>query len=233
MAIRPIPRPTDLPALDAVVWDYDGTLVASRSADEAAVAELLRRDPAAAAGAEVFWAHEGEPILTRIELAWPGAADRILPLFEKQRPAQLFLGIRPILDSLHRGGVPMAVVSSRRREPLEEGLRGAGLRGYFGVVIGLDDVSRPKPDPEGLRRALGHLGARPDHAVFIGDSPLDIEAGRRAGVAAWRATWGAPHPVEVSDEIVLGHPQDAAARLESIRTRSGPVSPLPARPRPT
>jgi HAD superfamily hydrolase (TIGR01509 family) len=231
MAIHPIPRPTDNPALDAVVWDYDGTLVASRAADEAAVAELLREEPAAAAGAEVFWAHEGEPILTRIDLAWPGAAERILPLFERQRPAQLFLGIRPILNTLRRQGMPMGVVSSRRRGPLEEGLQGAGLRGYFGVVIGLDDVASPKPDPEGLRRALDHLGARPQRAVFIGDSPLDIEAGRRAGVAAWRATWGAPHPVAASDDIVLGHPQEVAARLEAIRLRSAPVSPLPSRSR--
>ena len=59
-----------------MVFDFDGTLVASRFADEAAVAELIGSDPGAAAGAAVFWAHDGEPLLARIELAWPGRTDR-------------------------------------------------------------------------------------------------------------------------------------------------------------
>ena len=75
-------RTRTTPAFDAVIWDYDGTLVDSRGADEAAVAELLAGDPGAASGAELFWAAEGRPIIERLELAWPGRADEVLPLFE-------------------------------------------------------------------------------------------------------------------------------------------------------
>src|SRR5438105_9508575 len=77
----------------AVVWDYDGTLVDTRGADEAAVALLLEADPGAATGTEIFWALEGRPIIERIDLAWPGRADELLPLFDRPIPPRIFPGI--------------------------------------------------------------------------------------------------------------------------------------------
>jgi pyrophosphatase PpaX len=213
------PRPNSKPAVVAVVWDYDGTLVASRFADEAAVAELIHREPAAAAGAELFWSHEGEPLLTRIELAWPGRGAEILPLFEGQASPRRFPGITGVLEALRRRGLPMAVVSSRRRPALEEGLADTGLRSFFRAVVGLDDVREPKPNPEGLLTALGSLGVSPDQAVFVGDSHLDIEAGLRAGVIAWRATWGVQPVRESGAGILLRRPEEVIERLDRLEPR--------------
>jgi beta-phosphoglucomutase-like phosphatase (HAD superfamily) len=50
------------------------------------------------------------------------------------------------------------VVSSRRLAALHRGLAATGLGGHFPVVIGLDDVTTPKPSPEGLILALERLG---------------------------------------------------------------------------
>ena len=142
-----------------MVFDFDGTLVASRFADEAAVAELIGSDPAAAAGAAVFWAHDGEPLLTRIELAWPGRTDEILPLFERPDAPLRFPGIVALLGRLGRQGLSLGVVSSRRLAALDQGLRTTGLRHHFTVVVGLDDVAEPKPSPE-LRLLLASRAAR-------------------------------------------------------------------------
>lgn len=217
MAVVPTVRPTAQP-FEAIVWDYDGTLVASRAADEAAVEELLVHDPSAASGVEVFWAHEGEPILTRIELAWPGRGRDILPLFERQAPPHSVAGVRRVLEALHRRDLPLAVVSSRRRAPLLEGLEQTGLRRFFRAVVGLDDVQRPKPDPEGLLKALRALAVAPERSLFVGDSELDIEAGHRAGATAWRAVWTMapewePH---TNGTILLSRPAEVLERIDSI-----------------
>ena len=185
-------RTRTAPPFDAVIWDYDGTLVDTRGADEAAVAELLAGDPGAAAGAELFWAAEGRPIVERLELAWPGRAEEVLPLFDRRISPITFRGIPRVLTSLGRRRLRLAVVSSRRLEPLEWGLAACGLRTHFETVVGLDCVSRPKPDPEGLLLAASRLGVLPSRAVYIGDRDVDVDAGRHCGMTVWRAIWGMP-----------------------------------------
>jgi len=217
--------PTSLPSSarpPAVIWDYDGTLVATRFADEAAVAELVRRDPSAAAGAEVFWATEGQPIIQRLELAWPGRSAEVLPLFDQRVRPHLHRGVTRVLSALQQRGVPMAVVSSRRCEPLEWGLHACGLAPYFSAVVGLEDVHAPKPDPEGLLKAARGIGVTPSRAVYVGDSEVDVEAGRRAGMTAWRAAWAAPPaPGTPRAPFVLLHPGEVLERLDGLAAAAG------------
>lgn len=210
------------PGIAAVIWDYDGTLVESRFADEAAVAELIRRDPSAAAGAEVFWATEGQPIIERLELAWPGRVGEVLPLFDQRIRPHLHRGVVHVLGALRRRRLPMAVVSSRRREPLEWGLSACGLRPFFRVVVGLEDVAEPKPDPEGLLLAARRLGMAPSGCVYVGDSEVDVEAGRRAGMTAWRAAWAAPPAGEAPRApFLLLHPGEVLERLDGMAAAAG------------
>jgi pyrophosphatase PpaX len=211
--------PLPHPAIDAVIWDYDGTLVDTRFADEAAVAQLISQEPTATAGAEVFWATEGLPIIQRLEVAWPGRARELLPLFDRPIPPRRHRGVRHVLESLREREVPMAVVSSRRCVPLDWGLRASRLRPYFDVVIGLEDVSAPKPDPEGLLVAARHLGVVPSRAVYVGDSEVDVEAGHRAGMTAWRAAWASPPPRQSTrTPFLLRHPAEIFDRLDDLST---------------
>ena len=214
--------PLPQPAIDAVIWDYDGTLVDTRFADEAAVAELISKEPAAGAGAEVFWATEGLPIIQRLELAWPGRARELLPLFDQPIPPRRHRGVRSVLERLRDRGLPMAVVSSRRRGPLDWGLRASKLRPYFDVVIGLEDVSAPKPDPEGLLVAARHLGVVPSRAVYVGDSEIDVEAGHNAGMTAWRAAWASPPSRQSSHTpFLLRHPAEILDRVDDLGAATG------------
>ncbi|MGA8016853.1 MAG: HAD-IA family hydrolase [Candidatus Dormiibacterota bacterium] len=222
MAADPTPhllRPLDT-AVDAVIFDYDGTLVATRFADEAAVTELIAADPSAAASAPVFWDHDGEPLLVRIERAWPGRAAEVLPLFERQAGPRSCPGVQPMLRSLHRRGLLMAVVSSRRCAALDAGLAATGLRHYFQLVVGLEDVTEPKPSPEGLIQAMEGLKARPERTIYVGDNLLDIEAGRRAGVTVWRAAWCLP-PLSPDGVVELRTPTEVGRRLDRMRSSRG------------
>jgi pyrophosphatase PpaX len=209
-------------AFDAVIWDYDGTLVDSRGADEAAVAELVGRDPANAAGAELFWAAEGRPIIERLELAWPGRVHEVLPLFDRRISPTTFRGIPRVLTELGRRRLHLAVVSSRRLEPLEWGLQVCGLRPHFETVVGLDCVSEPKPYPEGLLLAARRMGVRTSRAIYIGDRDVDVDAGRHAGMTVWRATWALPEaPGATASARELASPADVLAHLDAHIAEAG------------
>jgi pyrophosphatase PpaX len=213
-------RPTS--AFDAVIWDYDGTLVDSRGADEAAVAELVASDPSCAAGAELFWAAEGRPISERLELAWPGRLDEVLPLFDRLVSPTVFRGIPQVLAELARLRLRMAVVSSRRLAPLTWGLDACRLRRHFQTVVGLECVVQPKPDPEGLLLAARRLRVRTMRAVYIGDRDVDVDAGRHAGMTVWRATWALPPVAGAATSLrELAQPGEVLTRLNGHVAEAG------------
>ncbi len=127
----------------------------------------------------------------------------------------MFPGVTTLLERLSRRRLAMAVVSSRRRAALEKGLVDTGLRRHFRLVVGLEDVERPKPSPEGLLLALRRLGVAPSGAVFIGDTELDVEAGQRAGVTTWRAVGAFSRRTRswASDGVVLLRSPDEVSDL--------------------
>lgn len=79
-------------------------------------------------------------------------------------------------------GQRTAIVSTKLRRRLEQTLTRRGLEGLFDVLIGVEDVHEPKPDPAGLLLALEHLRVAPDEAAYVGDHGVDAEAARRAGL---------------------------------------------------
>ena len=194
----PSPAPGRGPRLRAVIWDYDGTLVDTRSTDEESVRRLVAAEPTLASGVAAFWATEGMPIDERLEEAWPGRGVALLRAFELDDMPAVHAGIRDVLVGLRSRRLLLAVVSSRREAPLRRGLRATGLDAYTGaVVIGLESVSAAKPDPEGLLLAVSRLEVEPAEAAYVGDRLGDMEAARAAGMAGWMATWGHAEPMHV------------------------------------
>lgn len=208
-------------AFDAVVWDYDGTLVDTRTGDEAAVAALVAADPTLIPGVRVFWESEGRPITERLELAWPERAGAILELFDQHDIPKVHPGVRRALTALRRAGLSQAVVSSRRLEPLRRGLAQTRLASLFATVVGLESVAVCKPDPEGLHRALAVLGVAPSRAVFVGDRDVDMEAASRAAMTGWLATWGYPATLQPPAVAVLAHPDEVVLRVQGLEAAAG------------
>ena len=81
-------------------------------------------------------------------------------------------GVRDILWALKKQGVPLALASSTRTETVREELYQAGLLGCFDVVLGGDQVSRSKPDPEIFLTAAARLGAAPEDCFVRSCPPL-------------------------------------------------------------
>ncbi len=75
-----------------------------------------------------------------------------------------------------------------------------GLQGYFEERITADDVRNSKPDPEGILLALSRIKAEPRQSMYVGDSPADMIAGKRAGVQTGAAMWSPENRGDPSTE---------------------------------
>lgn len=98
-------------------------------------------------------------------------------------------GIPELLEQLGQAGVRMAVYSNKADEFSREIVEHF-FPGVFFLVRGkLPDVP-VKPDPTGVRQVLAAMEAEPDETLFVGDSSVDIQTGRNAGVHTCGVTWG-------------------------------------------
>lgn len=100
-----------------------------------------------------------------------------------------FPGILELLEWITRRGVPVGVVTNNRTEAVRVHADQAGLSSFLRCYVSEDEVTAPKPDPEGIRLAMNTLGCEPHETVYIGDAPTDAAAGRAANVVTILAGW--------------------------------------------
>ncbi len=86
-----------------------------------------------------------------------------------------------VIGQLKDKGICLGIVSTKFRYRIETILCRAGLLEPFDVIVGGEDVSRHKPDPEGLLMAMERLGSI-GSILYVGDSLSDAEAAKRAGL---------------------------------------------------
>lgn len=111
-------------------------------------------------------------------------AERTRNYHEKYDQGRLPLkpGIRELLETLSRRGFPAAIASSTRTQTVLAEIQAAGLEGYFRHIIGGDQVSRSKPEPDIFLKAAECLGVQPEKCCVIEDSYNGIRAASRAGM---------------------------------------------------
>ncbi len=73
-------------------------------------------------------------------------------------------------------------VATNRSNTIGKVLESYGLADYFDIVVCSLDVTRPKPHPESLFKILDFFTIRPDQALYVGDSPVDVETAKAASV---------------------------------------------------
>jgi HAD superfamily hydrolase (TIGR01509 family) len=103
-------------------------------------------------------------------------------LAEHAREVELNPHILKVLTRLKELGRGTALLTACRRDIVLPTLARRGVGPLLDLVLALEDVARPKPDPEVVLLALQRLGAETREALFVGDSDKDIMAARAAGV---------------------------------------------------
>ncbi|KAB7706471.1 pyrophosphatase PpaX [Bacillus aerolatus] len=100
-----------------------------------------------------------------------------------------FDGVFETIRTLKENNFKMAIVSTKMRDTVIKGLKLTNLYQFFDVIVGLDDVTHPKPHPEPLQKALEALGSKPEEAIMIGDNYHDIDGGKNAGTLTAGVAW--------------------------------------------
>jgi pyrophosphatase PpaX len=100
-----------------------------------------------------------------------------------------FEAVYETIETLHQHGFRLGVVTTKIHQTAVMGLKKTRLAPFFDCVIGLDDVKRPKPDPEPIYKALDLLQSTPDEALMVGDNYHDILAGKNAGTKTAGVAW--------------------------------------------
>ncbi len=120
-------------------------------------------------------------------------------------------GVVETLEKLKEMGIRLAIVSTKRRNTIARGLEIIGAAHLFEVVVGVDDVSRVKPDPEPILLALEKLGLNQSDVIMIGDNSHDIEGGKNAGVRTAGVAWafkGKDFLQQFNPDYMLEHMSD-------------------------
>lgn len=120
-------------------------------------------------------------------------------------------GVAETLRLLKSRGLKMAIVSTKRGTGIRHGLELMGIEGIFDVIVSLDEVKEPKPDPEPVLLALERLNASPEEALMIGDNSHDIEGGQNAGVRTAGVAWsikGEAYLAGFGPDYMLQHIRD-------------------------
>ena len=148
------------------------------------------------------------PVVDRI-------TDRYYELFSAavDRGVRLFPGVALTLSNLAKGRA-IGTMTTRRRLEAQHMLRVTGIDSYFRAVVGGDDAPRPKPYPDLPRIAAESIGTTPERCVVVGDSPVDILAGRAARAWTVAAIYGYGSP----EAIRKAKPHAEIATFPEIET---------------
>lgn len=102
----------------------------------------------------------------------------------------VFPRVLETLHQLHEKGYTLTIASSRSHRSLMEFVEDMHLDEVIPYILGADDVTEAKPNPEPVLKTLEAFHCTPDEAMVVGDTWYDIEMGKRAGVKTCGVTYG-------------------------------------------
>ncbi len=184
----------------AVLFDLDGTLLDTLPGLAASVNAVLRAHAEPERSLEEVRAFVGNGVRKLIARAAKGGEDRpdYAELLADYRAHYLahaaegsapYPGIPELLAALRARGVKLGVVTNKD-EDAARSLMEKFFPGAFDVVRGGNAGRPPKPDPATPRAALEALGVRPEEALYVGDTSVDAETARGAGMDLRLCSWG-------------------------------------------
>ena len=94
----------------------------------------------------------------------------------------LYPGVRETIDYFKDHDKKMAIVTNKPIKFTEKILNELALKDFFLMVLGGDSLMNRKPDPEPVEKVISTLGVTKGKTVFVGDSKVDGETGKRAGI---------------------------------------------------
>ncbi len=192
--------------ISLIVYDFDGTLVDTLFDISDAVNLSLKELGLRILSRETIRKYVGKGVEKLMAQSINGTEYTDLPqaveLFRKHYSDNLmnhtrfYPSGREILD--HFRDKKQAICSNKPEEFVRRILQSLESLDFFDAILGGDSLKSKKPDPEGLLYLLDRFQCSPKQAVLIGDSPVDIETGKRAGIHTCVVNFGLGDPKEIA-----------------------------------
>jgi pyrophosphatase PpaX len=187
-----------MPDIRTVLFDLDGTLIDSIELILASYRHTMAEHGYPDVSDAEWLRGVGTPLRTQLgqwatsqeQLDALVATYRTYNLANHDRMVRAFPLVPELVHRIRASGIRTGVVTSKNREGTRRGLKLVGIEEAMEVLVCADDVTRAKPDPEPVHRALELLQADPASTIFVGDSIHDLVSGREAGVLTGAVLWG-------------------------------------------
>jgi len=181
------------PRFDAVIFDLDGTLLATEQmgieTQEAALHRMGRTAPEGLLASLVGMDEPSARIILRDHIGADFDFDHLDRLWAEaliERRDRDGIPLRPyvadLLAALRQIGLPFAIATSSTSDQAREKLAAAGLTDSFDIVVTRSDVPDPKPAPDVYLLAAQRLGIAPSRCLAFEDSDIGARAARAAGM---------------------------------------------------
>ena len=209
---------------DGLIFDLDGTLVDSLPGIAAALNAVMAEEGFPTHPEEAVRDFIGNGLETTVRRACPedtgdSQVTRLVDAFRGFYADTWIAGTRPypgisgLLAELHAKGVPLAVLSNKSHAFTEQMAAEIFPEIPFAAVLGLRPGMPPKPDAGGALEIARSLGMEPHQCCIIGDSTMDIETAKHAGMRSCAITWG----YHDATRLIAAAPDSVVAEVDALR----------------
>ena len=192
------------PSLSAAVFDLDGTLIDSAPDIAAAVNKIMTRlaqKQLSVEYVETFIGDGSRSMLRRIlddqgiehtDSQLDDYLREYMRLYAQEPTSRtlFFPGVRRDLDLLRQNGLKLGICTNKPHALTMLVLKSLKIDHLFDFVLGADVAPRRKPHKQHLLSVIEGLGITPDDAVYVGDTDIDLECAKSAGVRFFLVNWG-------------------------------------------
>jgi HAD superfamily hydrolase (TIGR01509 family) len=212
--------------IDTILFDWDGTLVDSSLSSFTAFQRVCC-DFGISLGSEQYekiYSPDWRSMYQALAIPpqkWEEADDRWIYYYGMKTPPAVEGGLHTLKE--FNAKYCLGIVTSGSRARVCREIKTLGFEGYFQTVISGDDVLNRKPHPEGLLIAMKQIRKQPQACCYVGDSPEDVEMGKRAGV--W--TVGIQSRYPGSRRLASAQPDLRIESMDELLDAFGGLKPAP------
>ncbi|ASA25102.1 pyrophosphatase PpaX [Paenibacillus donghaensis] len=182
--------------MECVLFDLDGTIVNTNELIISSFMHALEHNNLAPLSREQMIPHMGTTLQQQMR-AFSGLED--VSILEKSYRAynyehhdeliRAFPQVNETMEELVRLGCKLGIVTTKIRPTTLKALEMFDLLKYMDTIVTVEDVAEPKPHPEPVLTAVRNLGVDPRSTLMVGDSPVDIQSAKTAGVRVAGVAW--------------------------------------------
>lgn len=186
---------------DGILFDLDGTLIDTIPLIVETFRYTFAKHQIDGVSEEHILAGIGTPLEAYFRLFPQVDTKELLTTYTRfnalglEKGTAIFLGIPALLNALRSLGIPVGIVTAKRRASAMNTLGVFGLENGFDAIIAKEDTEKHKPHPEPILLGMKALGLKdPARVLYVGDSIHDIQSAHAAGCAACAVGWSRmPH----------------------------------------